>query len=266
MITLTVTASQARVERLSETVPTGFGSTDTVTIAQANSRNASAVDSPARFPLGPGADHLAARAFLSGSLRSIGQFHLADVDRAVEGPRRGGLAASRGPLHPAASILVPAVGSGRRMPRTSSRKCSRPSRRASRISDATARGDSFRGWLRGIARNKTLDLLRRRGARGQGGTDSYQRSLLIPDPDDGNLDPGETEVIGVLFQEALKLVHGEFEERTWRAFWQTVVAGQATANVAQELGVTSAAVRQAKSRILRRLKDVLGEPACPPER
>ncbi len=126
-------------------------------------------------------------------------------------------------------------------------------------------GDSFRNWLRGITRNKILDLMRRRGARGQGGTDSYKRSLLIPDPDEGNPGPDESEVIGVLFQEALNLVRGEFEERTWQTFWQTVVEGRATALVAQELGVTSGAIRQTKSRILRRLKDVLGEPIQSPK-
>ena len=43
-------------------------------------------------------------------------------------------------------------------------------------------GDSFRGWLRGIARNKALSLCRRRDPPAPGGTDFYRRSLLVPDP------------------------------------------------------------------------------------
>src|SRR5262249_30525649 len=52
-------------------------------------------------------------------------------------------------------------------------------------------GDSFRGWLRGIARHKVLTLLRRREDRGPGGTDFYRRSLLVPDPGDGPTPSGE---------------------------------------------------------------------------
>ena len=69
----------------------------------------------------------------------------------------------------------------------------------------------------------------------------------------------ENESIGIIYEQALKLVKNEFEERTWQAFWRTVVDGQAPAIIADDLGVTAAAVRQAKSRVLRRLKDLLGE-------
>jgi RNA polymerase sigma-70 factor, ECF subfamily len=124
-------------------------------------------------------------------------------------------------------------------------------------------GDSFRGWLRGIAQNKARSLRRRRDQRGAGGTDFYRRSLLIPDrgidsvPED--TERAEEEAIGVLYKQALKLVKDEFEERTWQAFWRAVVDGQSPAIIADDLGVTAAAVRQAKSRVLRRLKIILGE-------
>lgn len=124
-------------------------------------------------------------------------------------------------------------------------------------------GDSFRGWLRGIAWNKVLDVFRRRGVQGQGGTDFYRRFLQVPDPGpwslDDEADPDEGRVVGALYRHALDLVRGEFEERTWRAFWRAAVEGQAPAVIAEDLGVTAAAVRQSKSRVLRRLKDILGE-------
>lgn len=129
-------------------------------------------------------------------------------------------------------------------------------------------GDSFRGWLRGIARHKVLGWFRRRGARGPGGTDFYRRSLLVPDPggqpilDLEEADRGRD--VAAIYREALDLVRAEFEERTWQAFWRAAVEGQAPAIIAEDLGVTPAAVRQAKSRVLRRFKDVLGEPLRTP--
>jgi RNA polymerase sigma-70 factor (ECF subfamily) len=124
-------------------------------------------------------------------------------------------------------------------------------------------GDSFRRWLRGVARHKVLSLLRRRSARGPGGTDFYRRTLLVPDPGGDAPDEEEGQLVGDLYQNALRIVRGEFEERTWQAFWRAAVEGQSPAVIAEDLGVTAAAVRQAKSRVLRRLKGVLGESPRP---
>jgi RNA polymerase sigma-70 factor (ECF subfamily) len=125
-------------------------------------------------------------------------------------------------------------------------------------------GDSFRNWLHGVARHKALSFFRRRGARGPGGTDFYRRSLLVPDPGQGPTpDEEEGQLVGALYKDALRLVRGEFEERTWQAFWRAAVEGQPPAVIAADLGVTPAAVRQSKSRVLRRLKEVLGEAQCP---
>ena len=57
----------------------------------------------------------------------------------------------------------------------------------------------------------------------------------------------------------LGLVRHEFEDRTWRAFWRVTVEGHSPAEVAAEMGITPSAIRQAKSRVLRRLKEELGE-------
>jgi RNA polymerase sigma-70 factor (ECF subfamily) len=54
-------------------------------------------------------------------------------------------------------------------------------------------------------------------------------------------------------------VRDEFEERTWQAFWLTAVEGRPADDVAADLGVSAAAVRKAKSRVLHRLKEELGE-------
>jgi RNA polymerase sigma-70 factor (ECF subfamily) len=51
----------------------------------------------------------------------------------------------------------------------------------------------------------------------------------------------------------------EFEERTWQAFWRTAVDGRSAADVGAELGMTPGAVRVAKSRVLHRLREELGD-------
>jgi RNA polymerase sigma-70 factor (ECF subfamily) len=120
-------------------------------------------------------------------------------------------------------------------------------------------GDTFRGWLKGITRHKVLSTFRRPAIKGQGGTEFYERSLAVAenDPDaDGDDDVAE---VGGVFRRAFDLVRSEFEARTWDLFWQSAIEGEAPAEIAAKLGISAGAVRQAKSRVLRRLKVVLGE-------
>ena len=58
---------------------------------------------------------------------------------------------------------------------------------------------------------------------------------------------------------ALELLRGEFAAQTWQAFWRTAVDGQSAPAIAAELNMSPAAVRKAKSRVLHRLKEELGE-------
>jgi RNA polymerase sigma-70 factor, ECF subfamily len=117
----------------------------------------------------------------------------------------------------------------------------------------------FRAWMRGITRYKVLDHHRRERARpaAAGGSAALRAVAELPDPQAGSQD--ESVEVGGLFRRALELVRGEFEERTWQAFWRTTVEGQATALVAAELGMTPVAVRVARSRVLARLREEAGE-------
>ena len=121
-------------------------------------------------------------------------------------------------------------------------------------------GDTFRGWLRVITHNQVLLLFRRRQGRPQaaGGSDAWQslQEVADPLPGPGEDDPAE---LGRLYQQAAELVRGEFEERTWRAFERTVIEDCDTADVARELHMTPNNVRQAKSRVLRRLREEVGD-------
>lgn len=120
-------------------------------------------------------------------------------------------------------------------------------------------GVSFRGWLRGIARHKILDHFRHRRESAPGGSDAQRRLQEVPGPaDEVELSESHDEVTD-LYYRALELVRSEFEERTWSAFWQVAVENRTTAEVAAQMGITINGVRQAKSRVLRRLKEEMGE-------
>ena len=51
----------------------------------------------------------------------------------------------------------------------------------------------------------------------------------------------------------------DFQPATWKACWETVVAGRHAADVAAELGLSENAVYLAKARVLRRLREELAE-------
>ena len=113
---------------------------------------------------------------------------------------------------------------------------------------------SFRAWVRGITRHKLLDCYRRaeRQAAAAGGSTALERLLDIPDPQPGS-DEDADEMSG-LYRRALDLIRGEFEERTWQAFWLTAVEGREAPAAAAELGMSPVAVRIARSRVLARLR------------
>ena len=123
-------------------------------------------------------------------------------------------------------------------------------------------GRTFRGWLWTITRNKVRDLCRdrRNQPTAVGGSDILRRISQFPDePPDPDTDAAERAQLGEVFHRALEAVRCEFEDRTWRAFWQVTIEGRSTAEVALEMGISANGVRQAKSRVLRRLRDELAD-------
>jgi RNA polymerase sigma-70 factor (ECF subfamily) len=126
-------------------------------------------------------------------------------------------------------------------------------------------GGSFRGWLRTIVRNKLNDYYRSRRdkAAASGGTEAHLHLGKLPDPfgndvdeeaSGGNREATET---GLVFRAAVDLIRTEFELVTQQAFWATTIEDRPPADVAGELGITLNAVYKAKSRVLRRLREVL---------
>jgi RNA polymerase sigma-70 factor (ECF subfamily) len=121
-------------------------------------------------------------------------------------------------------------------------------------------GDTFRGWLSSITRNQAVNHFRRNQGRPQaeGGSDAWWQFQNFPDPLSAE-DDAERKEISRVYRRALEQVRCQFEERTWQAFWQTAVEGHTPAALSGPLGMTPAAIRQAKSRVLRRLKQETGE-------
>jgi RNA polymerase sigma-70 factor (ECF subfamily) len=131
-------------------------------------------------------------------------------------------------------------------------------------------GDTFRGWLHGITRYKVLEFHRRRGTQpvAEGGSDGGRRLAQRADSGAG-IDPAEVgvddeeeddpELLHELFRTVVEMVRAEFAERTWVAFWRTVIDGQRPVDVAAELSISPASVRMAKCRVLARVREQLGD-------
>jgi RNA polymerase sigma-70 factor (ECF subfamily) len=122
-------------------------------------------------------------------------------------------------------------------------------------------GDTFRGWLRTITRNKVYDHFRAHGREPQAAGGSEAKAWWSRIPDKFALDePIEVpKQYDHLFRQALERIKAEFQEKTWRAFWCVVVEGRAPQEVAQELNLSPGAVRVAKCRVLHRLRLELGD-------
>ena len=133
-------------------------------------------------------------------------------------------------------------------------------------------GDTFRGWLMAISRNKTLDHFQRKNREPAaiGGTEASMRLQEIrdPSPSSGASDAGlpspaadcqDDLVFGDVLLRALESIRPEFHERTWQAFWKVVIDGRTASDVAADLAMKPGTVRVSKSRVLLRLRRELGD-------
>jgi len=120
--------------------------------------------------------------------------------------------------------------------------------------------DTFRGWLYRIVQNKVRDHLRRveKHPAGQGGTDFKQTLEQLPD---SLAEDSVSDVTGPdpALKQALELLRSEFQERTWTAFWRMTVEGHSASAIAADLGMTANNVRQAKFRVVQRVRAEFGD-------
>jgi RNA polymerase sigma-70 factor (ECF subfamily) len=122
------------------------------------------------------------------------------------------------------------------------------------------RHGSFRTWLWRVTRNKLGDHIRRANGRPQarGGSSAYHQLQRLPEapPDDSN-DAILAKARSTILHRALQLIQSDVEPRTWQVFWRSTVEGHATDEIGRDFDMTANAVRQAKFRVLRRLRSEL---------
>lgn len=137
----------------------------------------------------------------------------------------------------------------------------------------TSPGDSFRGWLRVIARSKVSDHFRKRARQPINGQGSALERWPAPthtaeDPTSSTSDGSAgSEAISaterglhrLLLRRALEEVRAKVKANTFEAFQRTAIEGRSPQDVGEELGMTAGAVRVAKTRVLQRLRAALGE-------
>lgn len=115
----------------------------------------------------------------------------------------------------------------------------------------------FRHWLSRIARNAILNALTRgQSQRGVGGShfitihNAFSPCFELESQI-------EHEYQRQLYRRAAQIVRDSVNEDTWLAFLHTVVEGESTAVVAARLGKTIGNVHAARSRLMRRLRNVV---------
>ena len=118
----------------------------------------------------------------------------------------------------------------------------------------------FRSWLRRIAENAILNTLTRKGLAVGSGDSGVGRSL---ENISASLGP-DSELLRIelrreVFRYAAEHIRPEFRQGTWQAFWLSCVEGRDVEEVAKFLGKTKGSVYAARSRVMRRLKEVVLE-------
>jgi RNA polymerase sigma-70 factor (ECF subfamily) len=115
---------------------------------------------------------------------------------------------------------------------------------------------AFRAWLRTILCSRTADYWRvlDAGTQAQGGSGATAALQQLADPDSDLNRQWDAEHDRYVLDCLLDLVAEEFEPTTLRAFRRLALDGASGAAVAEELGLSVAAVYVAKSRVLARIR------------
>jgi len=113
---------------------------------------------------------------------------------------------------------------------------------------------SFRRWLRTVTLNKWRNTRKQWNEKLPREPGDAVDRLALPDDVEAFW---EAEYRQHLVSQALAIMRADFQEKTWKACWEVVVAERPASDVAAELGLTVGAVYAAKFRVLDRLRQEL---------
>lgn len=123
--------------------------------------------------------------------------------------------------------------------------------------EAERTAEGFRAWLWTITRNTLVDHFRKQSGAAGSGDDGFEATVAhepeFPEPDDLKTPSPDVAMV----HRVLHNIRPDFDDSTWDAFWEMTVLSRTSAEVAELLGMSKAAVRQAKYRILKRLREEL---------
>ena len=119
---------------------------------------------------------------------------------------------------------------------------------------------SFRSWLWGITRRTIIEHAQL-AVQPRNGTDRPQPLApevhrLLHDEEQPPVMAG-AEPRTLLITAAIRIIKAESESNTWDAFWRMTVHGETAATIASDLGMPVRAVRQARYRVSRKLRELL---------
>lgn len=124
----------------------------------------------------------------------------------------------------------------------------------------------FRTWLKRITENAILNTITRtKPDRANGG--DLDQTLLDEHPDRNG---PESELLRIefrreIFHWAARRVRSEFTEATWKAFWLTAVEACPAEEVGRLLGRNRGSIYAARSRVMKRLIQIISEFETPEE-
>ena len=118
----------------------------------------------------------------------------------------------------------------------------------------------FRHWVRRVARNAIVNALSRqphdRAAGGTTAGELLREQAGADEPSDAQI---ELEYRRELYLQAARMVRGDVEPQTWRAFEMTVIDNRSIDDAADELGKPVGTIYAARSRVMRRLREAVRE-------
>ena len=118
----------------------------------------------------------------------------------------------------------------------------------------------FRKWLFRIARNTAIDFLTRRKHRAWAeGGDALSRKLDEVEAAADMSSQFDLEYCREVFLRASEIVRRQVSETTWQAFYRTSVLQESVESVGEHLGLRAGAVYIARSRVMKRLQQVVIE-------